>query len=118
MNPGELNTKIIIQQYVTVTDNEGFENQQWQDFKPVWASETGLVGRNFYAAKAVQSESDKVFKIRYTKGITPKMRIVKGKSIIDGKAVYEHIYEIRSDPVDKDGRRKEMYITASEVIAK
>lgn len=108
MNPGELNTRIIIQQYVTATDSDGFETQQWVDFKRLWSKKTGLTGRVFYAAAAVQSESDVIFKIRYRKDITSSMRIVEGS----------HVYEIKADPIDKDGKKKELYITASEVVTK
>lgn len=108
MNPAELNTRITIQEYKSVSDDDGFESKEWVEFKKLWSKKTGLSGRVFYAAAAVQSESDVVFKIRYTKGITSSMRIVEG----------ENTYEIKADPVDRDGKRKELYITASKVTAK
>ncbi|MCR3758158.1 phage head closure protein [Clostridium felsineum] len=107
MNPEELNTRITIEEYKNVPDDDGFESKEWVEFKKLWAKKTGLSGRVFYAAAAVQSESDVVFKIRYTKEITASMRIVEG----------ENIYDIKADPVDRDGKRKELYITASKVRA-
>lgn len=107
MNPGELNTKITVQQYQTTTDDEGFQTQQWVDFKKLWSKKTGLSGRIFYAAAAVQSEQDVIFMIRYCKDIKENMRIVEGDNIYDIKAI-----------VDKTGKRREMYITASKVTPK
>lgn len=107
MNPGELNTKITIQEYQITTDGEGFQTQKWTDFKKIWAKKTGLSGRIFYAAAAVQSEQDVIFMIRYCKDIKENMRIVEGDNIYDIKAI-----------VDKTGKRREMYITASKVTPK
>lgn len=108
MNPGQLNTKIEIQQYQIVTDSAGFQSKSWVTFKKLWSKKTGLSGRIFYAAQAVQSESDVIFMIRYTKGITSAMRIIEG----------ENIYQIKADPVDKIGDKKELYITASKIDSK
>lgn len=119
MNPGELNTHIIIQKKdPNMIKEKGFDVESWIDFKKIWAKKTGLSGRIFYQAAAVQSESDVIFKIRFKKGITASMRIAENPHIVDGNIVYDNIYKIKSDPVDKTGLRKELYITASKVNAK
>ena len=100
MNPGELNHHIEIQEFGTITDIEGFETPGWVKFKSIWASKQGLAGRAFYAAKAVQSENDVTYRIRYTKGIKAGMRVIDK----------DDIYYIKIDPVDKDGKGKELYI--------
>lgn len=103
MNPGTLNHHIIIQEYITTTDNEGFPIKDWVKFKSLWVSKQGLIGRTFYAAAATQSENDVTYKTRYTKGIKAGMRVVDG----------DDIYYIKIDPVDKDGKRKELYLICS-----
>lgn len=103
MNPGELNHHIIIQIYTTVTDDDGFTTKDWVKFKSPWASKQGLLGRAFYAAAAVQAENDVTYKIRYTKGIKAGMRIVDGVDI----------YYIKIDPIDRDGKRKELYLVCN-----
>lgn len=105
MNPGELNHHITVQEYGAVVNNRGFETKEWVNFKTLWASRQGLAGKTFYAAAAVQSESDVTYRIRYVKGIKAGMRIVDG----------DEIYYIRIDPTDKDGRRRELYLVCSAV---
>ena len=112
MNPGELNHRITITEDLNrdshEKDENGFPIENWQTWKPLWSSKRGLSGRVFYAAMAVQSENNVIFKVRYIKGIRPDMRIVDD----------EGTYEIIGKPVDKDGKRRELYITANEVKAK
>ncbi len=103
MNPGELSHHIEIQEFSTITDPEGFETQDWVKFKSLWASKQGLVGKAFYAAATVQSESNVTYKIRYMKGIKANMRILDK----------DDIYYIKVDPIDKDGSRKELYLICS-----
>lgn len=107
MNPGELNTRITVQKYEASPDDDGFESEGWIDSKKLWAKKTGLSGRIFYAAAAVQSESDVIFMIRYNKDVKENMQIVEGDNIYQIKAI-----------VDKTGKRQELYITCSEVKPK
>lgn len=118
MNPRELTTRVIIQQYGTITDDDGFEKQDWVEFKKSWARKTGLKGKTFYEAAATQSQSDVIFKIRYTKGITSSMRIAENPKVVDGKTVFDNIYNIKADPIDRTGDKIELYITCSKVTAK
>lgn len=103
MNPGGLNHHIEIQSYGIKKDDEGFETKDWIKFKPLWAGRQGLVGIAFYSAKAVQSENDVTYRIRYTKGIKAGMRVIDK----------DDIYYIKIDPIDKDGRRKELYLVCT-----
>lgn len=100
MNPGGLNHHIEVQKYEPSYDNDGFETKEWIKFRTLWAGRQGLVGKAFYAAKAVQSENDVTYRIRYTKGIKAGMRVIDK----------DDIYYIKIDPIDKDGRRKELYL--------
>lgn len=107
MNPGILNTKIIVQKKA-VTKVDGFDQENWKNYVTLWSEKTGLSGMIKYQAAATNSESDVLFRIRYIKGITAAMRILEGT----------HTYDIKGDPVDKTGKKRELYITCSEVTAK
>lgn len=108
MNPGKLRYRLTIQHRVTDTDENGYPFEEWQEFTKTWAHKRGLSGREYYAAAAVQSETDIVFTVRYnskTSQITPEMRIVEGADI-------EHPYNIKS-VIDKDGSKCWLEIRAS-----
>ena len=66
INVGKLNKRITIQKLTTVTNNNGFDEEKWVDYKPVWASINNLFGKEFYAAKAVNAETTVEFIIRYS----------------------------------------------------
>jgi SPP1 family predicted phage head-tail adaptor len=105
INPGNLRHKITIQEKVLTSNEHGYEVEQWQDWMTVWASKSGLSGREYYAAASIQSENDVIYKIRYVQGVNSDMRIVEGTNTYDIKSV-----------VDKDGRKKELFITVTEVL--
>lgn len=66
MNIGALNKRITIQAYTTTTTENGFDEQNWIDYKTVWANVNNLWGKEFYAAKAVQEETTVEFIVRYS----------------------------------------------------
>lgn len=66
---GELKHRITIQKYTTITTDNGFDEETWLDYKTVWASMNNLYGKEFYAAKAVQSENTVEFTVRYSKDL-------------------------------------------------
>ena len=66
MRIGDLRHRVTIQKLITETNENGFETEVWIDLKTnVWASVSNLSGREFWAAKAVQSENTVEFGIRY-----------------------------------------------------
>lgn len=89
MNIGKLNKRITIQQNATITDDEGTVIEGWQDFKKAWASIEPLTlkYREFMSAQALNSEITIQIKIRYTKEITPKMRVLYGTRVFEIIAV-------------------------------
>jgi SPP1 family predicted phage head-tail adaptor len=105
MNPGTLNNYISIQSSTGSTNENGFPVPAWKDFKKLWASKQGLIGRSFYAAQAVQSESDITYMTRYTKGIKAGMKVIDG----------DDTYYIKVDPVDKDGKKTTLYLICNDV---
>ncbi len=69
MRIGELRYRVTIQKLTTVTNANGFTEEQWFDFKTVWASKNNLSGKEFWSAMAVQSENTVEFGIRYAQFI-------------------------------------------------
>lgn len=107
MNIGAYNRKITFMQDVNKDKGTKDENdnpiEDWQPWKTIWCKKEGLSGRTFYQAKAVQAETDILFTIRYMEGITTDMRIVENSNT----------YRIKVPLLDKDGKKRELQITAS-----
>ena len=68
INASQLIHRITIQKLTLLPPNEnGFELEDWIDLYTVWASKSNLDGREYWTAKAVQSENTVEFNIRYAK---------------------------------------------------
>ena len=81
MDIGELGHRIIIQKQEITTNENGFEEEEWIDYKTVWAGVNNLYGKEYFQAAAIQMENAVKFTIRYLGGIEPSMRICfQGKS--------------------------------------
>ena len=110
MNPGELNHRITIIEDVNrslnITDENGAPIENWETWRASWSNKKGLSGRVFYAAEAVNAETDVIFIIRYCKGIRTDMRITDD----------ECTYRIKGI-VDKEGTRRYWTITANIITA-
>jgi SPP1 family predicted phage head-tail adaptor len=110
MNPAKLNKRITFQVFdPNAKDSDGFPvppEQQWSDFKTVWAMVKTLKGREYYQAAAVQAENTTRFVIRYTKGIDNTMRIKYG----------ERIFDIVAPPINDDEKNITLTIFSKEVI--
>lgn len=76
MEIGELRHRITFQKLTTTTNENGFEVEDWEDYKTVWAAVTNLHGREYFEAAAVQKENTVKFTIRYFKGFDTSMRIL------------------------------------------
>lgn len=76
MNVGNLNKRIIIQKLTNTVNENGFNEEVWATHKTVWSSVSNLFGREFFEAKAVQSEKTIKFIIRYMSDIDETMRIL------------------------------------------
>lgn len=76
MRTEELKHKIIFQKLTATTNENGFEVEVWEDYSTVWAEVSNLMGREYFAAAAVQAEKTVKFTIRYLQGITDDMRIL------------------------------------------
>ncbi|EPY6492400.1 phage head closure protein [Clostridium sporogenes] len=90
VNIGDLNKRIVIQKYIINQNENGFDIEEWIDYKSVRAAMNNLWGKELYAAKAVQAENTVEFIIRYSKDLkninTKEYRI---KTIKDKNATKE-----------------------------
>lgn len=103
-----MKNRITFQQLVISTNENGFEVKAWLDYKTVWAKATGLSGREYYQAAAVQAEKALVFLIRYIEGIDESMKIKFGDkefeiTYIDGLKHQKKYIEIKAMEVMKSG---------------
>lgn len=108
MNPGELRHRITLQTLEIIVNENGFEVEEWIDFKTVWASIKNLHGREYFEAAAVQKENTVKFTIRYIKGIDASMKILsKGRhyniTSIDNIRYENKFIEIKALEVDSVG---------------
>lgn len=79
-NTGDLRHRIIIQRLEIMTTPNGFDVEDWVDWKTLWASKNNLSGKEFYTAKTVNEERTVKFRVRYHKDLeeldSKKYRIV------------------------------------------
>lgn len=73
---GDLRHRITFQRLISSINENGFEIEDWQEYKTVWASVSNLSGREYYQAAAIQAEKTVKFIIRYIEGVDPSMRIL------------------------------------------
>jgi SPP1 family predicted phage head-tail adaptor len=108
MRTEELKRKITFQKLTTSTNENGFEIEEWQDYKTVWSAVSNLSGREYYQAAAIQAEKTVKFTIRYLDSITADMRILfKDKQYninsIDNVKYKNKYIEIKALEVESSG---------------
>lgn len=108
MDIGKLKHRITFQKLTATTNENGFEIEDWKDYKTVWAAITNLHGREYFEAAAVKAENTVKFTIRYVPNIEPTMRIIfKGKqyniSSIDNIKYANKFIEIKALEVESGG---------------
>ncbi|HHX70331.1 MAG TPA: phage head closure protein [Gallicola sp.] len=108
MEIASLNKRITIQELKLSINENGFEIEEWIDYKRVWAGVSNLHGREYFDAAAIQMENTVKFTIRYLPGIDTSMRIVfKDKNYnitsIDNIKYRNRFMEIKAMEVDLSG---------------
>lgn len=117
---GKMDKRIAIQKYTTIQNENGFDIEEWIDYKSVRASMNNLWGKEFYAAKAVQAENTVEFIIRYSKDLkninTKEYRIktIKDKNATKEKDKYRYFDITFIDNIKYEN--KWLKIKAVEVI--
>lgn len=69
MDIGKLDKRITIQKFSTIQNENGFDIEDWVDYKTIWASINNLWGKEFYAAKQVNMENTVEFVVRYSRDL-------------------------------------------------
>ncbi|NFC89510.1 head-tail adaptor protein [Clostridium botulinum] len=117
---GEMRHRITIQKYNTYQNENGFDIEEWDDYKTVWASMNNLWGKEFYAAKSTNSENTIEFIVRYSKDLekinTKEYRIktIKDKNATKEKDKYRYFDITFIDNIKYEN--KWLKIKAVEVI--
>lgn len=75
-NISDLRHRITIQSFTKVADGQGGYTTTWADVKTVWAKIENVTGVEKVFAQRLDTNYDHKITIRYTTGISPKMRIV------------------------------------------
>lgn len=104
MRVGNLRHRVTIQHKVLDKDEDGLAVEEWRPLAEVWAAVEPLQGREFWQAKAVQSESTIRVKTRYRLGITTAMRVLHGDRVLDIESV-----------VDPEEKHVELHLLCKEV---
>ena len=108
MGIGELKHRITFQVLSSVVNENGFETENYEDLKTVWAKATNLHGKEYFEAATIQKEKTVKFIIRAIEGLDESMKILfQGRNynitFIDN-IKYENKYiEIKALEVDADG---------------
>lgn len=108
MDIADLRHRITIQKFTIGVNENGFETEDWQEYKTVRASVSNLTGKEYYQAAAIQAEKTVKFKVRYFEDIDTSMRIVFKDSkynitSIDNKEYTNKYLEIKALEVEGSG---------------
>ena len=108
MEIGELKNRITLQKLIATTNDNGFEVEDWQNYKTVWASVSNLYGKEYFEAAAIQAEKTVKFTIRFIACIDESMRIMfKNKvyniTFIDNIKYQNKFIEIKALEVECSG---------------
>jgi SPP1 family predicted phage head-tail adaptor len=76
MQSGRLRHRITIQQNIQAQNEIGEWVDDWSEFATVWAAIEPALGKEYYAAKQIDSKVDGKIRIRYLDGLEPTMRVV------------------------------------------
>lgn len=88
MKFSKLRKKLDIQKVVEIQDSLGEPVVTWKNFaNNRWAEVVNDGGNENFRGKHTIAEVDKTFKIRYLKGIVPKMRVVYGGEDYDIESI-------------------------------
>lgn len=89
MRSGDMDRKIIIQSRTLSKNASGEAEETWATFATVWAQKLDFAGKEYFAAKQVNSEVSTKFKIRWLSGLKMEMRISFDSIIYDIQSIAE-----------------------------
>lgn len=79
---GQLRRRVTIQQ-PTRTNTDGRISKTWANVATVWAQFTDTRGREFMAARQVNSQLTHIIRIRYRSDVKPTWRVLHGSTILN-----------------------------------
>ena len=87
-----LKKRITLQTPIAISDGAGGMQQEWQDYKTVYAEVNAIFdrrtsGTEVFASMQLMSVNYYMFAVRYASGVTKKMRIIYNKRIFNIKRV-------------------------------
>ena len=89
MRAGTLDQRVTLERQQSGVDELGQPFDDWTTVATVWASVQPLVGREFIAAQAVQSEVTTRVVIRYMAGLTAADRVLHNGRVYEVTAVMD-----------------------------
>lgn len=76
-NPGEMRTRITLQNRTMAVDAGGFRSPAWADVATVWSKWVNVHGAEVWTAEAVQASQPATVTIRYRAGVEPTWCVLK-----------------------------------------
>ncbi len=76
MNAGKLDQRVTVERFTSTVDDWGTPIESWAPLFTCWASVEPLVGREYIAAQAAQSEVTARIRMRYRPGLTSQDRVI------------------------------------------
>lgn len=102
---GRLRRRVTIEQKTAGSpDAAGERTDTWSEFATRYARVVPLTGRELYTAQQTYAEATHRIEIRYTAGITPKMRATLGSRVFDIEQALP------------DERSRETHLVVSEAV--
>jgi SPP1 family predicted phage head-tail adaptor len=89
IDPGSLNTRLVVQQPVETPDDQGGVTRTWSTFATVWASVTPLSAKFGVEAEGTGATQTYRIVLRSSLGITTDHRLIDGARIYRVSAVRE-----------------------------
>ena len=90
MNPGQLNQRVTVERRQGGTDDWGQPlPDAWTALCTVWAAVEPLVGREYMAAAAMQSDVSTRVRMRYRPGVTAGDRLLHEGRVYDIQSVID-----------------------------
>lgn len=90
---GELKHRVAFEKLVTAVNENGFEIEEWKEYKVVWAKVSNLSGREYFQAATINKEKTVKFLVRFIDGISEDMRIRFNEKQYDIVAIDNIKYE-------------------------
>lgn len=90
---GELKHRVAFEKLVAAVNENGFEIEEWKEYKVVWAKVSNLSGREYFQAATINKEKTVKFLVRFIDGISEDMRIRFNEKQYDIVAIDNIKYE-------------------------